>query len=282
MNRPKRLLSTIAVLVAIAALLLLAWSRLHSTPAYYHRLVMTDAQREEAARSATNKLADLQNAAAQIAATSRRRATQSTTDLPAAGPITVSFSGEELNAFFDKWATFLGWKKSYDPYIQDPVLVLEEGRLVFAGTARDLDAVATVELQPSLDEQGRLLLTISRVRVGDLPLPQSFLGVYRQRLRAAVDRHMPRWRAAAQLREDGSANGSAIAAQMGQLLLCTLDNRAADPVIFLPVIQLGSMPVRLSAVHVGPDSLSLTVRPMNMAESQQLIQHIRAGDQAAP
>jgi uncharacterized protein YpmS len=285
MTRPKRLLLTAALLVVIATLLLLLWSRLHRTPAYYHYLVMSDAQREAAAQSATNKLADLQNAAAQIAALARRRAASDVAnagDLQDAAPITVSFSGEELNAFFEKWASFLGWKKSYERYIQDPELVMQEGRLVFVGTARDLGAVATVELEPSLDEQGELLLTISRVRLGDLPLPQSFLGVYRQRLRDAVKSHLPRWQAAAQLHADGSANGSAIAAQMAQLLLCTLDNRSADPVIFLPVIQRGSMPVRLLAVHVAPDLLTLTVKPMNMSESQRMIQRIRNGDQPAP
>jgi hypothetical protein len=93
---------------------------------------------------------------------------------------------------------------------------------------------------------------------------------------------LPRWQAAAQLHADGSANGSAIAAQMAQLLLRTLDDRPADPVIFLPVIQRGSMPVRLLAVHVAPDVLTLTVQPMNMSESQRMIQHIRNGDQPAP
>jgi hypothetical protein len=287
MTRPKRLLLTAASLVVIATLLVLLWSRLHRTPAYYHYLAMSDAQREAAAQSATNKLADLQNAAAQIAALARRQAASGTSgqdggDVAAAAPITVSFSGEELNAFFEKWASFLGWKKSYERYIQDPELVMQEGRLVFVGTARDLGAVATIELEPSLDEQGQLLLTISRVRLGDLPLPQSFLGVYRQRLRDAVTHHLPRWQAAAQLHADGSANGSAIAAQMAQLLLRTLDDRPADPVIFLPVIQRGSMPVRLLAVHVAPDVLTLTVQPMNMSESQRMIQHIRNGDQPAP
>jgi hypothetical protein len=287
MSRPKRLLLSAVLLLAIATLLLLLWSRLHRTPAYYHYLVMSDAQREAAAQSATNKLADLQNAAAQIAALARRQAASNaagaeTVDVPTAAPISVSFSGEELNAFFEKWAIFLGWKKSYERYIQDPELVMQEGRLVFVGTARDLGAVATIEVEPSLDEQGQLLLTIARVRIGDLPLPQSFLGGYRQRLRDAVSRHLPLWQAAAQLHADGSANGSAIAAQMAQLLLCTLDNRPADPVIFLPVIQRGSMPVRLSAVHVGPDVLTLTVQPMNTSESQRLIERIRNGDQSAP
>jgi hypothetical protein len=280
MKRVKRSILA-GLLLIVVATPLYGWWRFNHAPAYYHGFNLTPPQREEAARTATNKLANVQNAAALAAAIDVRRRNQPPTTgsanpaLP--DPISVSFTAEELNAFYEKWAVFEGWKAAYQRDIEQPAIILQPGRMILAAKVTSLGTVASIELQPHLDDQGRFAANVTRVRLGDLPLPQRLLSGYRERLAGAIIRRMPQWRFTAQIRDDGSANGSAICATMGQLLLDTLAHQPADPIIFLPVIDRGSIPVRLIDVHVGDDTLTLTVRPMTPAERQVLQKQMRTG-----
>src|SRR4051794_26110023 len=111
----KRLAVTAAMLVGgVVGTVLVLWMMMRGTPDWYRPRMMTVEQLEAAAQRATNKLAMVQNEAARARAVERAGRNRSTassttpaTTLPAApGAITVSFTDDELNAFFDKWSVF--------------------------------------------------------------------------------------------------------------------------------------------------------------------------------
>src|SRR5579859_5477480 len=92
--------------------------------------------------------------------------------------IDVSFSEDELNAFFRKWDSTFGWSKAYSPYISEPEIALRDGRIMFAATSNDLGSVLSIELFPRL-EGDQLRLSVWRVLAGKLPLPGTFMTRYR-------------------------------------------------------------------------------------------------------
>ena len=66
-------------------------------------------------------------------------------------PITVSFTDDELNAFFDKWITWNNWKAAYERHMIDPILILDDGRLILAGRIRELESVVSLHFEPRID-----------------------------------------------------------------------------------------------------------------------------------
>ena len=110
------------LLGGVVGIMLVLWMLMRGTPDWYHPRSMTVEQFEAAAQRATNKLAMVQNEAARARAVenAQRRHPSTSTSKPARDPITVSFTDDELNAFFDKWSVFQGLKNSYEKYLSDP------------------------------------------------------------------------------------------------------------------------------------------------------------------
>jgi hypothetical protein len=191
--------------------------------------------------------------------------------------ITVTFTDVELNAFFDKWIAWNNWKAAYDPYIADPVLVLDEGRLIVAARVKELDTVASLHVRPSVDVQGRLRLDVERVLGGKLPLPASVLGDYRARLSRSIAQRLPRWRASSALDRAGAPNTPLILAAMSQLLVNVLDERPADPVLFLPLVGQRAVPVKLTHVKIEDHAMTLTVEPLGARDRAALLERVKQG-----
>src|SRR4051812_8079455 len=128
----KRLLLVVGIALAllVATALTGLWM-IRAEPAFYRRITLTPEQREAAAQRATNKLATIQNQAARL-----RAAPASTRIVNAGDEITVSFTADELNAFFEKWSNFQNWKASYQPYVEDPVVILQDGRIILAARVK--------------------------------------------------------------------------------------------------------------------------------------------------
>ena len=69
-----------------------------------------------------------------------------------ARPLRVDFSEEELNASFQKWDQLYGWTERYRNYVQDPSVVIHDGRLVLAteeGVQEPVGAGDIVHLRPA-------------------------------------------------------------------------------------------------------------------------------------
>src|SRR5665213_4169519 len=130
----KRILPWALILVAaIAVGLIIARQRVHQMPSWYPHRITDPVARRAAANSAEHSLIDAFNAAsaAQAAETRARlaAAARENEKSPAqadAGrrPITLHFSEQELNAFFDKWEREFGWKEKAGKTIQDPACLL--------------------------------------------------------------------------------------------------------------------------------------------------------------
>jgi len=277
----KRILLVIAILlVGVLVALGSSYYLMKGTPDWYQPRHQTAQQRDDAARSAERKLADVQNwAAGAQAAETRARSGRAATTSPTSAAVT--FTEDELNAFFYKWAEFYHWQDRYGQYLSDPVLVLRDGRLILAAQMRDLDAVVSFHFEPSLDEQGQLHLKLVRVLAGRLPMPDALWSSQKQRLERSIQAHLPQWRQNAQIDPTGIANDDAVMAGMGKLVLHLLNNQPSQPVIFLPIIhdsRVRKVPVRLLDISIEPHTLTLTVDRLTPPERTDYLQHLREVD----
>jgi hypothetical protein len=67
------------------------------------------------------------------------------------------------------WYYRYKWPREYEGvYFSAPMVLFLPGRIVFMGTAnlKDVELVVTIEVGPKVDEQGRLHLTVEKVKIG--------------------------------------------------------------------------------------------------------------------
>ena len=287
----RRLAVIVVALLAIVAIVGgTSYRLLRGTPQWYRRSTATLAQKEESARSAFNKFAGIVNAAAAIRSARQHPSSTSPADALIRAPsqiIEVSFTDDELNAFFEKWASFKDWKKTYEPYIDEPIINLRAGSMILAAKVKDLDTVVSIEFEPMLippldhgvDSEEQLNLRISRILGGRLPLPDAFARPYLHRITDALRSHLPAWRANATILPDGGANESLICASLARLLIHTLEHEPADPILFLPVVEKqANVPVRIVAVNIKDHVLTMSVTPLDSDGRRKLLQRIQASD----
>jgi hypothetical protein len=198
---------------------------------------------------------------------------------PTLAPFHIQFSDEELNAFFDKWAGADNRRESkMDQYLQDPRILLQPGKLILAATVKDLGAVVSMEIRPTIDASGMLQLKLSRAYAGMLPLPDGLWQSRREQIQKLLERNLQRDQATAKITPDGVANGAAAAAGMKELLLDALANQPAAPVLFLPddTMHPGrSEPVTLGAVTLGDGTIDMLAREMDGEERAGLLERLR-------
>ena len=186
---------------------------------------------------------------------------------------TIELTEEEFNAFFNAWDKNQHWSDRYDQHIADPVLVLQDDRIILAATVKEADTIVSVHLEPRLDEKGMLRLRIVRVMGGRMPLPQAFWDRYRQTVSNMMIHKLDQLRPAAQIRDDGAANPAAVGAAMNRLLLHAINDEPAEPVLFLPRDYFA---VKLTELKVKDKTFTMTVAPMTADERAGLIGRIRA------
>jgi hypothetical protein len=190
-------------------------------------------------------------------------------------PLKLEVTEDEINALFTKWDRLYGWTNRFKDYVQDPSIVLHEGRIILAGRSEELSTVISVHFEPRLDEKGQLNLELSKVLAGRLPLPQSFFEKYRNSARRRLESALPGLQRKAKIDKDGTANTEAMSAAMAKLFLHVLADRPGESVLFVPLVKKGSVPVRLTDVKIADKSLFLTVKPLNAAERVTLLERIR-------
>ena len=283
----KILIGLAAVLAAAIVLSLVGVAMFRGTPAWYRVADgdrPTDAQREQLARAAENKMIEAQNWAATVRADAQRaqRATESTTTAPvtarAQASHVIEFSDRELNALFDKWSVLYGWRDKYAEYLDDPRVILQNDRLILAGRMTELGgAVASFQFRPQLDAaSGKLRIDLVRVTGGKLPLPEAAWVKWRDMIVDGTRKNLPSWRAQARIDSSGAANFPAMAATLSRLLFATAAKQPAEPVLFLPLAgERDSVPVKVTDVDVETGKLTLTVAPMTAAERTALLERIR-------
>ncbi len=274
----RRLLAAVAIALGLIVLIgSIGIILLRAEPEFYQLPKLTIEEFEAAAQRAVNKLAMIQNEAARIRVEQNPSRGQSrpTTAPAESRRITVSFTQHELNAFFEKWSNFNNWKSSYERYITEPAIILEDGRIIFAARMKEVDAIASLHFEPRIDRDGKFELELERVLAGRLPLPEAVMNRYRQRLVGGLTRHLPSWRHGATLDRRGMLNTNAILATMGSMLINIVDHEPADPIVFLPLVERGAVAVKLTEVRIENHTLTMTVEPLSAAERAELLRHIK-------
>lgn len=280
MRWAKRLLLAVVFLIVFAGVAaLIGWRMFRGVPEWYAPHKSTAQEREAAYARADRQFQRLVHDAQEAQHRQALLATQPDRS-PAADnqPIQIALTEDELNSFLQKWDQSFGWSEQYRTYLSDPQIIIRDGRLILAADVKEMGTVVSIHFEPRL-EDGKLIMPVAEVMAGRLPLPESFWGKYEERLAAQVARELPQWQAEAQFGGDGSANSDAVAAGMSQLLLDLLNNRPAEPVLFLPYdvrrIKSG-LPVRLTDIRITGHTLALTVNPLGAAQRQGALERIRA------
>ncbi len=247
-------------------------------PQWYHAPALPAQQKETLARDAENKLIDAQNWAALLRADAVRAQRAATAPAPRAqNSHVIELTQDELNSLFEKWSAIYGWQSKYGEFLEDPRLILHDGKLIFAGRMKEIGAVGSFQFLPQVDDSGRLHLDLVRVMGGRLPLPDAVWSAWRDKLIQSLRGHVPAWRATAKIDPaTGAANLSAVQIALSRVLIAAFERKPADGVLFLPIADRGeAIAVRISQVQVEEGKITLLVLPLSVPERSALLTRLR-------
>lgn len=252
-------------------------------PDFYRSYDWEPSQRSAVSQQALNKLLQTKElaAAAHFAEVRAQKQTRTSASIeaitPKIQPLTIQFTQEELNAFiFHNMETFKELKPKIEQYVVNPGIFLRDGRLILAGQIKGTDYLASAHFAPRLDEQGDLRLSFVRAMAGRLPVPKALMTDQLKRLKEAVAARLPDYQQTATMDASGGSNPSMVVAAASKLLIATLTDTAAPPVLFMPVDEKGkAMPLRLTKVEVDNDHLSITLEPMTPEQRTKMAERIR-------
>jgi hypothetical protein len=273
----KKLMLGVALLLVIVLFMATGGFVLfQGTPEWYTpRSSGTAEQRAQAAKRAEDKFAEVQNWAASARAEVAGPDYAVTSRPVSPNASTVTFTEDELNAFFEKWADWYGWNDRFGKYLQDPMIVLRDGRIILAGSVPELRTVASMHFEPVLSADGKLELNLVRVLGGKLPMPDAVWSGKRERVEQLLMQRLPAWQRGAAIDATGAANADAIKVAMAKLVLNMFRDEPGESVIFLPLINGQKIPVRLTAVAIENRSLTLTAERLSAAERAEFMGRLR-------
>lgn len=293
---------TVALLIAAGIGLYVLYHLSSATPDWYQPRMLSEEQIREAGRLAVNKALTLREQASELHLAERRarleteqaatRNTRNTTReafggttrpaAPAALPIEVSFTSDELNALFHQWTKPQGRDQQIAQYIGDPQIILLDNELILAGKVKGIEKldgrVVSVHFAPKLDAQGKLQMDLEGLRMGYLPVPDSAWEQKKSELVSLLQRNLPDLQQKAQIDDSGQANGATMGAIFSELLLNVLSGRPAEPVLFIPLDDGHGIPVKLRQVKIANKTLTLQAEPLNAAQRHAMMQTLKDKD----
>lgn len=276
-------IALVLLIVGLAIAGVIIRARMLARPSWYARPVLDAETRAALANSLDQKLIGAWTAAAeaQAAEMRARHANPDTPTIASAEPIVLIATEDEINSSFNKWKATAGWNRGSGKYLQDPVVALDDHTIILAATVsvKGLDAVVSLHFAPRLEGE-KLIVGLSRVVVGTLPLPKSYFRRQIRKMTHAMEEKLPEWRKTADIGPHGWANADAMQAAMTELLVNALEDKPAEPALFVPEPHGGKdiryLPVRIIGIDISNKTLTLTVQPMNPDQREALLEHIRA------
>lgn len=264
------------LLVGVGVMGVVLWRALLPPPWYVVGRQVTDtASMDAAANRFEDGLVELGNfAGAGLASEARRTRGESsspTSGEPERRTFVWTLDGSEANAFLRRWAVLHRGEAGLAGFLAgkaEPVVAVRDGRVV--GSLRvpgvlGLRPVVSVAFRPecvgagdgSDASEGGLRWSVERCWVGRMPVP-AFIG-RRMLERAAgpVREGLSRWQADARLDARGRGNVPMALASGAQMLLAVLEGRAGPDVLFVPVGERHSAPVRVVGVDATADGVGL-------------------------
>jgi hypothetical protein len=283
------------LLVAAAGVSVMSVLALRRVPDWYQPDTSTADQRRSAADRIENMLIMLRNwgghhhaqqvAAQQIANSHSEVQAKAVLLEKTDESFPISFTDDELTAFFNKWANVKNRRAWFDQYVDDPRLVIRGKQLIIVGKAKDMGLVISLIFEPRLDSDGNLDLHLAHVLGGVLPLPDAMWWNQRKTVEQALRNKLPIYQNGADLNSEGLANGDAGSAAMNQLLLATLQYKAAPAVIFVP-IELQhlsqSLPVKITALTIHDHQVEMTAQQMSEQQRKAFIEQLKSQPQETP
>ena len=119
---------------------------------------------------------------------------------------------------------------------------------------------------------------------GKLPLPRdTVIGPMRDRVIKQIAQTLPAYQQRADVTQEGAVNGDAVKALLCEMLLQTLNDQPAAPVVCLPLFSRGNRmsPFKVTNVSIVDNTLSFTVMPLNASERTELLTQIKQPSQMA-
>jgi hypothetical protein len=257
-------------------------------PSWYRAKKLTPQAIAELSKSAEVKLGGMQQwvqGSQAWPAQSSRPKVATDPDSPPPPAKTITLSEDELNAMLATWEEKL--LQRFGQYIADPQMGLRDGHIIMAVKLKDADRVLSVHVQPKLDNEGMLTLSIDTMKVGWMTVPKALWSSYTSKLAEVLTPKVEESRVGARLEPDGTGNVEAVASLMNRLLLQSLKDKSADPVLFLPPdpshLERG-YPVKVTEVKVENEALTLTLATLTGEEQKHLLTRIRApyGEEPPP
>jgi hypothetical protein len=253
-------------------------------PSWYHVESLSPAQQQDVQNQAEQKLAEVISWAASVQARQVRQmlGTASASDQPI-GPLNVTVSEDELNSFFDSWDSpdKQHFQDRLSRYFSNGQLVLWDGRIILAADSKDLGTLASVQLLPRVDEQGKLQLQWEGVSAGMLPVPQAVVGPQLERLQDLLRGEMSNWQKSAAVDRTCVANTAAMETAAARLLLDSMSGQSSQPMVFLPFDLRDphhTVAVRLGGIEVGNRSMSMMLQPLTGEEAQGMLEQMKTPD----
>ena len=164
-------------------------------------------------------------------------------------------------ASMDEIAYRLGSKKGIvnkalaDLKLADPAVRFENDRMILMIRSLDLDKVLSAGLSFDFDSQGKMLIKIQSVRLGNMPVPASFV---QQQIAALVKALPPPQKA---IRSDSSLKSEDLA----KLLAIVLQACNGEPIV--PEINY-PRPVRVENIKIEEGQIQLQLQPIRRAVSR--------------
>ena len=278
----KRLLILVALgLLAVIAFCIVGIHLYHGTPRWYQKPIATTQQVKDAANSADQKLIDLFSWAASARAQQLRRMRGKLRPGEAPiGPKTVVFDDDEINSFVSSWK--IGGQNGTDlrmsRYFADGRIVLEDDALILVGESPAYGTLLSAEFHPLIDGQGNLRVDLDSLRAGLLPSPLPAVADPMNHLQSALQQQLTVKSPAVQIDSAQTADAAALGSCWIRLLLASLRDKPAEPVLIIPFdmthLQSG-FPAKVTDVKISQGQMMLTMQPLTPDETQKLSQDLK-------
>jgi hypothetical protein len=278
----KRLLILMALaLLAVIACSLVGIYLYRGTPKWYRPRTATTQQIKDAANRADQKLLDLFTWAASARAQQLRRINGiSKPDDAPIGPKTVSFDEDEINSFATSWKSpgKDALEEHISRYFTDGRVVFGDDSLILVGQSPALGTLASAEFTPSIDAEGNLHVDLGSLRAGLLPIPRSALSDRLDRLQSLLKQQLSAQQRSIQIDSAQTANAAALASSWIRLLVCSLDDKPADPVLIIPFDMSNlkhGFPVKLTAIKIGEGEITLTLQTLDLSDTAKMLESLK-------
>ncbi|MCS7033362.1 MAG: hypothetical protein NZ561_05120 [Phycisphaerae bacterium] len=244
---------------------------LTSTPGFYQPLLPGSPGFDAAAKRLEDKLIELRNAVLES------KASREPGGPSQRSRYVISITQDELNAFLLKWAELNAVRGEFERWIRRPMVVFGSETVILAAesAAAPVHPILSLHLVVRQDHPQQLSLAVRRVQAGRVAIPAALWSKSGDELAAELERHLGAWRAGSRLDRSFAANGDALKAAFGGLLLSAIRGQPVDAVLVIPVRSDRGVLVQVENVEIAPGELRMLVRPLEAQEAEAFLQRLK-------